>query len=156
MTTHVVDRLVELGQTVACAESVTGGLVIARLVDTPGASAVVRGGIVTYATDLKARLLGVDPTVLARRGAVDPEVARQMATGVRRVLDADWGVATTGVAGPDPQDGMPVGTVYVAVAGPGGVVVDTCRLAGDRGAIRRAAVQAALGLLARSLPVPPG
>lgn len=156
MTTQVVARLVELGQTVACAESVTGGLVIARLVDTPGASAVVRGGVVTYATDLKARLLGVDPAMLARRGAVDPEVARQMATGVCRVIDADWGVATTGVAGPDPQDGMPVGTVYVAVAGPGGVVVQTCRLVGDRGAIRRAAVQAALDLLARSLPASPG
>ena len=82
----------------------------------PGASAVVRGSVVAYATELKAQVLGVDADLLAAGGAVQAEVARQMATGVCRVLGADVGVATTGVAGPDPQDGQPVGTVFVAVA----------------------------------------
>ena len=130
---EVVARLVELGQTVGCAESLTGGLVVARLVDTPGASAVVRGGVVAYATPLKASLLGVDAELLASRGAVDPDVAGQMAVGAQRVLEADWGVATTGVAGPEPQDGMPVGCVFVAVAEPGGsVVVERHDLPGGR------------------------
>ena len=155
---EVVARLVELGQTVGCAESLTGGLVVARLVDTPGASAVVRGGVVAYATPLKASLLGVDADLLASRGAVDPDVAGQMAVGAQRVLEADWGVATTGVAGPEPQDGMPVGCVFVAVAEPGGsVVVERHDLPGGRPEIRAAAVDAALALLAaRILAHPPG
>ncbi len=155
MTGTVVERLVALGHSVACAESLTGGLLTARLVDTPGASAVVRGGIVSYATDLKASLLGVDAALLAARGAVGPEVARQMALGARRVLAADWGVATTGVAGPEPQGGIPVGTVYVAVAGPGGVTtVEHHLLVGDRGEIRAAVVTAALALLEAALGAP--
>jgi len=151
MSPGVVARLVELGQSVAAAESLTGGLVTARLVDTPGASAVVRGGVVTYATDLKASVLGVDADLLSTHGAVDAEVASQMASGVRGVLGADWGVATTGVAGPDPQDGMPVGTVFVAVAGPSGVTVERLQLAGGRAEIRHGAVESVLLLLARSL-----
>ncbi len=154
MTPSVVTRLRELDQTVAAAESLTGGLVTARLVDTPGASAVVRGGVVAYATDLKASVLGVDDELLSTHGAVDPEVASRMAVGVRRVLGADWGLATTGVAGPDPQDGMPVGTVYVAVAGPSGITVERLELGGGRAAIRAATVEAVLDLLARSLPSP--
>jgi nicotinamide-nucleotide amidase len=150
-----VARLVERGESVGCAESLTGGMVVARLVDTPGASAVVRGGIVPYATSLKASLLDVDTGLLAERGAVDPEVARQMASGARRVLGSDWGVATTGVAGPDAQDGMPVGGVFVAVAGPDGTVqVERHDLAGDRAAIRSGAVDAALALLASRLATP--
>jgi nicotinamide-nucleotide amidase len=149
---EVVARLVELGQTVGSAESLTGGLVVARLVDTPGASAVVRGGVVAYATPLKAAVLGVDAALLTERGAVDGDVARQMAAGARRVLGADWGVATTGVAGPDPQDGMPVGCVFVAVAGPDGeVVVERHDLTGGRAEIRSGAVDAALTLLAGRL-----
>jgi nicotinamide-nucleotide amidase len=149
---EVVARLVELGQTVGCGESLTGGLVVARLVDPPGASAVVRGGVVAYATPLKASLLGVDAQLLASRGAVDPDVAGQMAVGARRVLEADWGVATTGVAGPDPQDGMPVGCVFVAVAGPdGSVAVERHDLAGGRPQVRAGAVDAALTLLSRRL-----
>ena len=151
MSRGVVDRLTELGQSVACAESLTGGLVTARLVDTPGASVVVRGGVVTYATDLKGSVLGVDAQLLATRGAVDGDVASQMALGVRRVLGADWGLATTGVAGPDPQDGMPVGTAFVAVAGPDGVRVERHQLQGDRATIRAAAVHAVLDLFARML-----
>lgn len=147
----VVRRLVVRGETVACAESLTGGLVTARLVDTPGASAAVRGGVVAYATPLKATLLGVDADLLAARGAVDAEVAMQMAAGVAARLGADWGLATTGVAGPDPQDGMPVGTVFVAVVGPSVAVVERLALDGDRAAVRRGAVDAGVDLLARSL-----
>jgi nicotinamide-nucleotide amidase len=148
---ELVTALSSLGQTVASAESLTGGLVISQLIDPPGASAVVRGGVIAYATDAKASVLGVDAELLADRGAVDADVAQQMAEGVRRVLHADWGVSTTGVAGPDPQDGMPVGRVYVAVAGPDGTQVQQHDLSGDRREIRDGAVGAALALLMKSL-----
>ena len=144
---QVVTALVAAGRTVATAESLTGGLVCAALTDVPGASAVVRGAVVAYATELKAQLLGVDPDLLATGGAVQAEVARQMASGVCRVLGAEVGVATTGVAGPDPQDGRPVGTVFVAVAAEGRVAVRELALAGDRGTIRARTVEAALDLL---------
>ena len=149
----LVARLLGRGETVGCAESLTGGLVVARLVDTPGASAVVRGGVVAYATDVKASILGVDADLLADRGAVDAEVARQLARGAQRVLGAHWGLATTGVAGPDPQDGMPVGCVFVAVAGPreGDVVVERHDLAGGRALVRAGAVDAVLALLDRRI-----
>jgi nicotinamide-nucleotide amidase len=124
------------GWTVAVAESLTGGLVTAALVDVPGASRTVRGAVVAYATDLKASLLGVDPALLAARGAIDPDVATAMARGVRDRLGADVGMATTGVAGPDGQDGFGPGTVHVAVATPLGGRVLTAQLVGDRGAVR--------------------
>ncbi|MFE5899705.1 CinA family protein [Streptomyces sp. NPDC056488] len=121
----VLALLAERGQTLAVAESLTGGLVAAELTGVPGASASFRGSVTAYATALKHELLGVDAALLAERGAVDPEVASQMAAGVRARLGADWGIATTGVAGPEPQDGQPVGTVYVAVAGPAGETART-------------------------------
>jgi nicotinamide-nucleotide amidase len=147
----VVQVLVARGETLAVAESLTGGALASALVEVPGVSAVLRGGVVAYATDLKHALLGVDPDLLATRGAVDPEVARQMADGVRRRLGASWGVATTGVAGPDPQDGRPPGLVFVAVSGPAGASVQRLGLAGGRAEVRTAAVQAALALLGRVL-----
>ncbi|WP_426595308.1 CinA family protein [Cellulomonas sp. McL0617] len=134
------------GWTIAVAESLTGGLVCAALVDVPGASVSLRGGVVSYATDLKGSLLGVDAELLVARGAVDPEVARQMAVGVRERLGADVGLATTGVAGPDPQDGQPPGTVHVAIATPLGVSVRSVRLPGDRAVVRAGAVDAVLAL----------
>ncbi len=143
--------------TLAVAESLTGGLVTARVVDVPGASVVLRGGVVAYASDLKHRLLGVDSRLLAARGAVDPDVALAMARGVRGRLSADVGVATTGVAGPDPQDGRPAGTVFVAVAGVpgegGGVHEQVVALdvPGDRAVVRAAATAAALDLLLSAL-----
>lgn len=134
------------GWSVAAAESLTGGLVVAALVDVPGASRTVRGGVVAYATDLKASLLGVDRQLLAARGAVDPDVALAMAGGVRERLAADVGLATTGVAGPDPQDGAAPGTVHVAVRTPGSAHVTSLTLPGDRDEVRRAAVGAVLAL----------
>jgi nicotinamide-nucleotide amidase len=144
----LVGLLVQRGLTVASAESLTGGLVCAALTDVPGASAVVRGSVVAYATDVKAGLLGVDAALLAAGGAVQAEVARQMAVGVCRVLAADVGVATTGVAGPDPQDGRPVGQVFLAAAWGDAVQVRGLQLDGDRWAIRRACVESALDLVA--------
>jgi nicotinamide-nucleotide amidase len=144
---EVLGLLVARGETLAVAESLTGGMVAAELTAAPGASRAFRGSLTAYATDVKHSLLGVDGALLTERGAVDAEVARQMAAGVRRLLGADWGVATTGVAGPDPQDGQP-GTVYVAVAGPGGGVRgQKLKVDGDRPGIRSESVQAALRLL---------
>lgn len=153
---RIVAELARRGERVALAESLTGGLLTAALVDVPGASAVVSGGVVAYATPLKASLLGVDAALLAERGAVDEEVARQLARGVRERcaidgIPAEHALATTGVAGPDPQDGQPPGTVWVGVASAAGERARGLRLEGDRAAIREASVDAALALLAEEL-----
>ncbi|MEV7417648.1 nicotinamide-nucleotide amidohydrolase family protein [Streptomyces sp. NPDC089919] len=147
----VLSLLAERDQTVAVAESLTGGLVAAELTAVPGASRAFRGSVTAYATELKAEVLGVDAELLASRGAVDAQVAAEMAAGVRRVLGAAWGIATTGVAGPDPQDGQPVGTVYVAVAGPAGGKTAALRLNGSRTEIRRESVRRVLELLSSEL-----
>jgi nicotinamide-nucleotide amidase len=138
-------------ETLAVAESLTGGALGAALVAVPGVSVTFRGGVIAYASELKAELLGVDAALLARRGAVDPDVAVAMAVGVRQRLGATWGLATTGVAGPDPQDGHPPGVFFVALAGPDGSRVDAMALDGDRAAVRAAAVAAALALLRTAL-----
>lgn len=143
----VVDALRGTGQTIATAESLTGGLLCATIVDVPGASDVLRGGVVAYLPETKSSVLGVDPELLDRVGTVHPDVAAAMAEGAIRVLDATWGVATTGVAGPEPSEGKPVGTVHVAVAGPGGVRTRQLALRGDRALIREQAVDAALSLV---------
>ena len=144
---QVHGRLQQLGATVAVAESLTGGLLTAALTETAGASATVRGGLVVYATDLKASLAGVDADLLARRGPVDPAVAAQLATGARHRLAATYGLGVTGVAGPDPQGGRAVGTVFAAVSGPGGVTGAAWSLAGGRDEIRAEAVRRSIGLL---------
>ncbi|MFB9432708.1 CinA family protein [Streptoalloteichus tenebrarius] len=147
----LVGRLRERSETVATAESLTAGLVCAVLTAVPGASAVVRGGLVVYATDLKSELAGVDADLLDRHGAVFPEVAAQLAVGARRRCGATWGLGLTGVAGPDPQDGVGPGTVHVGLAGPSSVTVRTVTLGGDRQAVRAGAVRAALAALATAL-----
>lgn len=146
---EILSSLQGRGATLAVAESLTGGLLTDAFVRVPGASAVLRGGIVAYATDLKAELLGVDAALLARRGAVDPDVAEHMASGVRARLNATYGVSTTGVAGPDPQDGQPVGTVYIAVSSPARTSHTRVHLEGDRQRIRTSAVVEAIEFLAR-------
>jgi nicotinamide-nucleotide amidase len=152
LAVRVHELLLARGETVATAESLTAGMLAVALTDVPGASATYRGGLVTYATDLKASLAGVDPALLAAKGAVDPDVARQLAAGARDRLGASWGIALTGVAGPDPQDGQPVGTVFVGIAGPGGFAgVHRLDLSGDRSAIRTAATEAALEVLCDSV-----
>jgi len=139
------------GRTLAVAESLTGGAVADALVAVPGASASLRGAVVAYASDLKATLLDVPAELLARHGAVHPDVAAAMADGVRGRLGADYGLATTGVAGPDPQDGHRPGTVHVAVQGPWGGEVRTLDVdpSVGRAGIRAAAVRAVLALALR-------
>lgn len=149
---RVLTALEERGETLAVAESLTGGLLGATITAVAGASRVFRGGVIAYATDVKASLLGVDLDLLAREGAVHPEVACQLAAGVRVRLSATYGLGLTGVAGPDPQDGRPPGTLYVGVAGPAGAEAVGPRVEGrDRAAIRAEAVAAALRLLASRL-----
>jgi nicotinamide-nucleotide amidase len=142
-----VQALRAAGVTVATAESLTGGLIGAALTSEPGSSAVYRGGVVSYATDLKHRLLGVDAGLLDRVGAVHPDVARGMAEGVRDRLGADYGVGVTGVAGPDPQDGAAPGTVWLALAGPGGTTVVDVSGTGSRSDVRLATTARALSRL---------
>ncbi len=147
LAARIVGVLMGRRQTVAVAESLTGGLLGAAITTVPGASEVFRGGVIAYATDLKAALLGVPAALLAERGAVDPDVAGAMAAGVRQRLGAAIGMATTGVAGPDPQDGKPPGTVHIAVSADGGALIQTLALSGSRDEIRRATVERSLGLL---------
>ncbi|GGO31254.1 CinA family protein [Micromonospora parathelypteridis] len=147
----VVHRLSQRHETLATAESLTGGLLAASIVDIAGVSGIYRGGLVVYATELKGTLAGVPTELLSERGPVDPEVAAALAEGGRQRCGADWGVATTGVAGPEPQDGKPVGLVYVAVAGPNGGEVRQLALSGGREHVRAAAVVEALRLLAERI-----
>jgi len=181
LAADVVRLATASGTTLAVAESLTAGMLCARIADVPGASVVLRGGVVVYATDLKSSLLGLDPVLLAERGAVDPEVALAMAAGVWSRLEADVGVATTGVAGPASQDGVEPGTVYIAVcrrdrglhartAGMESLIaggrsdvagdlvsvtahgaVRKLSIEGDRAAVRAGATQAALDLLRAAL-----
>lgn len=129
-------------ETVGCAESLTGGELATCLSATPGASATFVGGVVSYATEVKRKLLGVT----AER-VVSPDCAIQMATGVQILLGVDWALSTTGVAGPEAQEEQAVGTVYVGLAGPRGVQSAAFFLDGDRGTIRSAACAGALELL---------
>lgn len=143
--------LAERGWTLAVAESLTGGLLAATIVGVAGASASFRGGVVAYATEVKHSLAGVDADLLARYGAVSEQTAAAMAEGVREALSIDGvpasvGLATTGVAGPDPQEGHPVGTVFIACAGPQGTNVTQLQLSGTREDIRVACVDEALRL----------
>jgi nicotinamide-nucleotide amidase len=145
----VLDAARTRGVSIAVAESLTGGLVCAQLVAVPGASLVFRGGVVAYATEVKSTVLDVDPHLLDVSGPVSSEVALAMASGVRARLGSSLGIATTGVAGPDPHGGRAPGTAFVAVVG--GAASDlgevrALRLSGDRSAVRSGAGEAALEL----------
>ncbi|HCA48080.1 MAG TPA: competence/damage-inducible protein A [Armatimonadetes bacterium] len=134
--------------TVAVAESCTGGLVASRITDVSGSSEYMLGGVVAYANEIKQRLLGVPPEVLAEHGAVSEETARAMAAGVRKLLGADYGVATTGIAGPTGGTAeKPVGLVYIAVADAGGVVVTELNWPGTREQFKQRVSQTALNML---------
>ncbi|WP_243854478.1 CinA family protein [Canibacter zhoujuaniae] len=151
LAAEVVKRLAEKGERVAVAESLTGGLLAATLVSVPGASKVFVGGAVTYATEVKHALLGVSSDVLGTYGPVCADVAEQMASAVREKLGvtADYGVSTTGVAGPDPDafSGIEAGVFYIACATGRGVLAERHKVAGDRETVRKSAVTAALHLL---------
>ncbi|MCC3283963.1 MULTISPECIES: CinA family protein [Arthrobacter] len=148
---RVVAAAAASGKRVACAESLTAGMVAAEIATVPGASAVLQGGVVAYQNEVKAGVLGVSEELLATAGSVDAHVAEQMASGVRRLLGTDVGVSTTGAAGPEPHDGQPVGTVFIGIATASGVRSQRFRFAGERDSIRRQACTAALDLLEAEL-----
>jgi nicotinamide-nucleotide amidase len=132
------------GGTVSTAESLTGGRLAVALTDTPGASETYLGGVVTYATELKASLLEVDQRIIEEHGVVSPECAKAMASGVRALTGATFGLSTTGVAGPTDQEGKPPGTVFVGIAGPGLVEAVALELSGKRHQIQDRSVKEAL------------
>ena len=147
-----VGRLLgERNGTLATAESLTGGLLGGRVTAVAGSSAYYLGGVVAYATEAKAALLGVDRDLLATQGPVSEPAAAAMAEGARRAFGADLGLATTGVAGPTEQDGRPVGTLCLGVADAAGTATATMRAPGDRAQVRAWAATVALDLLRRRL-----
>lgn len=147
---RVHTALLARSETVAAAESLTAGLFCATLASVPGASATLRGGVVVYATDLKAQLAGVPADLLLRHGAVSPETARALAEGVRTRCGSTWGIGLTGVAGPEAADGHGAGRVYLGIADGSRTDVHELDLAGDRAAVRAGAVATAMeALLAR-------
>ncbi|MFD5464226.1 CinA family protein [Kitasatospora sp. NPDC127059] len=139
--------LLAAGSTVAVAESLTGGLLALVLTEAPGASEVFVGSVTAYTNGVKHGVLGVDSALLERHGAVNAEVARQMAAGVRRLMGSTYALSTTGVAGPQPQDGRPVGTVFLGLADAHGTRVVSPQLRGDRHTIQQRCVDEALRLL---------
>lgn len=148
----VFDELRSRGWTLGIAESLTGGAVAAEFVSVSGASAVLLGGVVAYATPVKHTLLGVDAGLLEEHGPVHPLVAKQMADGVRSAVAvdgrrADAGISTTGIAGPDSPDGQPVGTVHIGVVTPVGERTEAFHFSGDRAEIRAQSVQAAFATM---------
>ncbi|MDO5746328.1 MAG: CinA family protein [Actinomycetaceae bacterium] len=151
MAHAVLEHCEQRGWTLATAESLTAGMLCARLCDIPGASQVVRGGVIAYATDVKQDVLSVDKRRLADMGPVDQLVSEQMAEGACRVMRTDVGVSTTGVAGPEPQAGHAVGEVHIAVVTPQGSAHRKLELSGNRQSIRHQTVDAALAMLLRVL-----
>lgn len=151
---RVLAALAARGETLATAESLTGGLVAQTLTDVPGASQVFVGGVVAYTALLKQQLLGVPAAVVSAHGVVSAETAQAMALGVRQRLASTWGIATTGVAGPSEQEGHPVGTVFVAISGPFGDAVRQLALSGDRAEVRAATCAQVLGLVEEQLAQP--
>jgi nicotinamide-nucleotide amidase len=157
MAERIIASLIGRGLSLATAESLTGGLLAAALTAVPGASQVFRGGVVSYQTPMKRLLADVPEEVLARYGPVSERTAVELALGVRRITGADWALSTTGVAGPDTQDGHPVGEVWIGIAGPAGdaATAQGCArrfdFVGDRNGIRAQSVNAALDALAVAL-----
>jgi nicotinamide-nucleotide amidase len=155
-TSALIASLAARGLTIAVAESLTGGALTAELTRPAGASAVVNGGVVVYATEIKHSVVGVDEALLSEHGPVHPDVAKQLAERVRAVLAvegkaADIGISTTGVAGPDAQGGQAVGTVFIGIALAQQTRVEALQLAGDRADIRGHTVNAAVAGLISAL-----
>ncbi|GAB2477636.1 CinA family protein [Jatrophihabitans fulvus] len=144
-------RLVELGATIATAESLTGGMLGVLLTEAPATSVTYRGGLIVYGTDTKNHMAGVDDDLLREHGPVHPEVAGQLAEGARERVDADFGIGITGVAGPGAQGGRPVGEVHVGIASRARTMTREFHFEGARGEIRDAAAAAALAFLVEEL-----
>ncbi len=143
---ELIAELTRRGDSVCTVESLTGGLLCAELTDVPGASKVVRGGIVAYTMDAKRDVVSVDAATLAAHGAVSAQAARELARGVREIFGATWAISTTGVAGPAEQEDKPVGTVFVAIDGPQDGVRQLA-LDGDRHAVRQQTCELAVEML---------
>ncbi|HXH78797.1 CinA family protein [Nocardioides sp.] len=144
---QLVEVLSARGDTLATAESLTGGQLAALFTSVPGASACFLGGVVSYATAVKVSLLGVSESIIDQHGVVSAECAAAMASGARTLLGATYALATTGVAGPDRQEDKPVGLVWVAVAGPDGVQTRLLSLEGDRAAVQAGSCRGAMSVL---------
>lgn len=153
---EAIHLLAATGSTLATAESLTGGRLAAAITEVPGSSGAYVGGVVTYATELKLGLLGVPESVVEKVGVVSAECAAAMAEGACKLTDATYAMATTGVAGPETQEGKPVGTVYVAVAGRTGTATRALELSGSREEIQvetcRQVVDLLLDVLRREEP----
>jgi len=147
----VVQRLRERNETITCAESITGGALTSELVSIPGASHVLKGSIIAYSTEVKVSELKVEPTLIQEFGVVSEEVALAMARGVKAKFAAEWAISLTGVAGPGASHGVPAGTVWLALLGPGFEETVKLELMGEREMVRRGAVESALGVLERIL-----
>jgi nicotinamide-nucleotide amidase len=148
---QLIETLTKHNATISTAESLTGGLLADAFVKVEGASSSYVGGVVMYSTELKHKLLNVDSTLLEKNGAVDPNVAIQMATNCKEIFGSTFALATTGVAGPLKQDGKPVGLVYVALASDTGVIYKELNLNGNRAEIRNNTVEKALFLLLNTI-----
>lgn len=144
---EAIHLLAASGHTLATAESLTGGRLAAAITEVPGSSAVYLGGVVTYATELKVSILDVPEAIVDTVGVVSEECAAAMAEGACKVTGASHAMSTTGVAGPDEQEGKPVGTVYVAVAGRAGTQTRALRLSGSREEIQQETCRQAVDLL---------
>ena len=151
IATQIVEALKARGETITCAESITGGALTSALVSVPGASHVLKGSIIAYASEIKIKELQIAPELIDNYGVVSEEVAIAMATGAQRKFAADWSLGVTGVAGPGPSHDVPAGTVWLAVLGPNHQETVKLALSGDRENVRRGAVESALGVLARIL-----
>ena len=148
----VMRKLQDARQTVATAESCTGGILATAFTTLPGSSAVYIGGVSSYANSAKSKLLDVDPALILAHGAVSQEVAIKMSEGVRKELGADWAISVTGVAGPDGGSAeKPVGTVWFGLAGPRGSAARVSMFSGDRSAVRMAAAEFAMQWLVEEL-----
>ncbi len=147
----IVQLLRERNETITCAESITGGALTSELVSIPGASHVLKGSIIAYSTEVKVSELKVEPTLIQEFGVVSEEVALAMARGVKAKFAAEWAISLTGVAGPGASHGVPAGTVWLALLGPGFEETVKLELMGEREMVRRGAVESALGVLERIL-----
>jgi len=147
----IVEKLKSRNESIAIAESLTGGGLSSALTEVPGTSHVFLGSIVAYTSDVKVRELCVSTDSISEFGVVSEEVALQMAEGIRRKFGSDWSIATTGVAGPGPSQGIAAGTVWIAILGPAHRESLVLSLDGERDEVRRGAVESALATLARIL-----
>jgi len=159
-TTPLIQTLVRRSESVSCAESLTGGLVASELITPTGASEVVRGGIVAYATEAKLEVLKVPQAVISAHGTVSEETVLAMARAAQRLFDSTWALATTGVAGPGELEGYEAGMVFIGLIGYGGAGevsrVERHVFPGSRDEVRRAATRAAVELLALELDMRAG